>query len=270
MKEQIRSAFCGQVDSVVSRIVVAAYGGGTNSTAMLIECARRHERVDLIMFADTGGERPHTYEYVHRFSDWLVANEMPPITWVRHNGMDESLEHNCLRIKSLPSLAYGYKKCSLKFKIQPQEKYCNNWAPAKDEWKAGRKIVKLIGFDADEAHRAEKGEVIEDKYQRRYPLIEWDMGRDECISVIDEAGLCQPGKSSCFFCPATKPHEIRQLLAVYPDLAERALVIENNAKLISMKGLGRSFAWRDLLAQAELFDDGYATTPELSCDCYDG
>lgn len=249
-------------------LTVASYGSGINSTAMLIEKVIRGEKVDLILFADTGAERPHTYQYLERFQGWLMERGYGPIRVVRKAGNGETLEENCLRMHMLPSLAYGYKSCSHKYKIQPQDKYCNNWEPAKTEWKAGRKIIKLIGFDADEEHRAKIPE--DDKYIYKYPLVEWDMGRDECIKTIEDAGLCLPGKSACFFCPSTKITEIRQLAQNYPELAERAIAMEQNAELTTVKGLGRRFAWRDVIAQGEMFSDGYSSTPEMLCGCYDG
>ncbi len=252
----------------MTNLIVASYGGGTNSTAELIEYANRGLHIDLILFADTGGEKPHTYKYVEIFSRWLVEHGLPKIITVRKAGNGETLEENCLRCNMLPSIAYGFKSCSHKYKIQPQDKYCNNWQPAKDEWKAGRKVIKLIGYDADEEHRAK---IPEDaKYIYKYPLVEWDMGRDECIKTIEDAGLCLPGKSACYFCPSSKPTEIRQLASLYPELMERALAMERNAELTSIKGLGRGFAWVDLLRQSEMFDDDYSHTPEMACGCYDG
>lgn len=109
-----------------------------------------------------------------------------------------------------------------------------------------------------------------DKYDLRYPLVEWDWGREECVQAIEDAGLCQPGKSACFFCPASKVTEIRQLAQNYPDLAARAVAMEKNAELPTVKGLGRRFAWADVLQQGEMFGDDYALTPEMICGCYDG
>ena len=43
---------------------VVGYGGGTDSTAMLIGLWKHHIPVDLILFADPGGEQPHTYVYL--------------------------------------------------------------------------------------------------------------------------------------------------------------------------------------------------------------
>ena len=71
--------------------------------------------------------------------------------------------------------------------------------------------------------------------------------RDECIYEIRKENLPLPLKSSCFFCPNMRPHEIMELNALYPHLAERALKIESNAELTTIKGLGRRFAWSDLL-----------------------
>src|SRR5205823_7045341 len=40
--------------------LVVAYGLGVDSTALLVEFARRGIRPDLILFADTRGEKPET------------------------------------------------------------------------------------------------------------------------------------------------------------------------------------------------------------------
>ena len=42
---------------------IVSFGGGTNSTAMIIGMYLHKIPIDLILFADTGGEQPHTYEF---------------------------------------------------------------------------------------------------------------------------------------------------------------------------------------------------------------
>lgn len=244
---------------------IVSYGGGINSTAMLIECVNRKIPVDLILFADTGGEKPHTYEYVKTFSEWLQKHDYPEIITVRKAGNGETLEENCIRMNMLPSLAYGFKGCSQKYKIQPQDKFCNNYQPIKDLWGVGQRVVKYIGYDADEPHRVK--DYPSDKYIYRYPLVEWDMGRDECIQTIKDSDLCLPGKSACFFCPASRISEIKALKAQYPELAGRAIKMEENAHLTSVKGLGRSFSWKNVLSTEDMFEDNYI---EIDCGCYDG
>jgi hypothetical protein len=250
---------------------VVAFGGGVDSTAMIIGLIEKKRPIDLILFADTGGERPSTYDHINVFNNWLVAKGYPSITVVkkvRKDGSLETLEQECHRRHNLPSIAYGFKSCSQKHKIQPQDKFLNHWQPAKDCWKNELKVVKYIGYDAGESHRAENAAKRADpKYSYEYPLIEWGWEREECLEVIQKAGIKNPGKSACFFCPSSKKHEIVELSEKYPDLLQRALAIEEQAELTSIKGLGRSFSWKKIIelhqAQQPLPFTGF----DLPCEC---
>lgn len=248
--------------------VVVAYGGGTNSTAMLIELARRQSPVNLILFADTGGEKPETYRYVKTFSAWCQAHGLPAILKIHRTnfrGIFETLEQMCLRLKVLPAIAYGWKTCSLKYKKEPQDKYLNHWPPARTAWNRGQQVIKLIGYDADEPQRAKP--FSDDKYLVKYPLIEWGWGRAECLAAIDRVGLARPGKSACFFCPSSTKIEIIQIKK-NPILWRRALRLERVAAAGehaggSTRGLGRSLTWPEKIKQ------GKSCEIEKPCDCYD-
>jgi len=250
---------------------VVAYGGGTNSTAMLAWMHDNGVSPDLILFADTGGEKPHTYTHVAEVSDWCASVGFPSITIVRKRGykfIGETLEENCLRKTMLPSIAYGYKGCSLKYKVQPQDMYCNNHEGCKEVWANGGKVTKYIGYDADEERRAK---ITSDaKYDYVYPLIGAGWGREECVEAIAKAGLRQPGKSACFFCPSSKKAEIIDLQKRYPDLLGRALFMESNAITTNVKGLGRSFSWREFLEKQSEPDQFSDVGKEMDCGCYDG
>ena len=232
---------------------MVSYGGGANSTALLIGLHQHRIPVDLILFADTGAEHPHTYAYLEVMDRWLKDHGMPPITRVyktTRDGKRLTLEDECLQSCSLPSIAYGFKRCSLKHKIGPQEKFCNNYPPCREVWNSGKKVVKFIGYDAGEGYRSDKvllGDLADRKYSKWYPLMEWGWTRDDCIRQIEAAGLPQPGKSSCLFCPSMKPDEITALREQHPDLFRRALALEDNARknLKTVKGLGRNYSWRE-------------------------
>ena len=263
-------------------LTIASYGGGVNSTAMLIGAHERGESVDLILFADTGGEKPETYAFVNRFSRWLVSRGMPEIITVRKTtkrqgrynapGVSLTLEQHSLQTGTLPAVAYGMKSCSLKFKRDPQNEYVKNWQPAVDAWASGEKLTKLIGYDAGEAHR-QAAAPDDSGYLNRYPLIEWGWGREGCEAAITRAGLCVPPKSSCFFCPNMKEWEILELKERHPELLERALQIERNAgpNLIVIKGLARDITWQQIVdydrRQGNLLP---ARADAMPCECYDG
>lgn len=249
---------------------IVAFGGGVDSTAMILGLIEKQAPIDLILFADTGAERPETYDHIQNFSSWLVSKGYPAITIVnrvRKDGTKETLEQECHRRKNLPSIAYGFKSCSQKHKIAPQDKYLNHWQPAIDYWATGDKCVKYIGYDAGESHRADNAAKREDvKYSYKYPLIEWGWERDECLKIIQKYGF-KVGKSACFFCPSSKPKEIVDLYEKHPDLVERALNIEKQAELTSIKGLGRSYAWSEVIfmhkSQMKLPFVGF----DLPCEC---
>ena len=256
--------------------LVASYGGGVNSKAMLIEWRNRGMPIPrLIMFADTGGEKPATYAEVESFSAWLESVGYPPIAVVRSTGKHGTLEAECLTQETLPSLAFGWKKCSDKYKARPQNNYVSAIETVRELWKTGGKVLKLIGIDAGEQRRAA---ITQDKrYNYRYPLVEWDIDRDECVKIIEAEGLPVPTKSSCFFCPASKKHEILSLANDHPDLFARAVAMEENAakNLDTVKGLGRRFAWGEFVAETRrkelaVLPDPDAAGSEEPCMCYDG
>ena len=83
------------------------YGGGVNSTALLIGLHQHRIPVDLILFADTGAEHPHTYAYLDIMDRWLKDHGMPPITRVyktTRDGKRLTLEQECLQSGTLPSI----------------------------------------------------------------------------------------------------------------------------------------------------------------------
>lgn len=246
---------------------IVSYGGGDNSAAMLVCLYDRAQRPDAIVFADTGGEMPRTYRHMwEHMQPWLEKIGFPSITIVRgdtpQQRKDSSLEAQQLRLRSIPSRAFGYGQCSSEWKIRPMEKWCVE--------RFGRGYVKLIGFHADEAHRRLR--TISVGYTVEYPLIEMDWGLEECIAACRRVGLPPPGKSSCFYCPSKRPDQIRALKREEPTLADRALVME--AQWLekdgggTVKGLGRHWSWAQLLAQGELFDPPASAPEECGEACF--
>ena len=65
-------------------MLTVSYGGGTNSTAMLVGLKNRGITPDAITFADTGGEKPHTLLHVSAMQEWCSAVGFPPITVVAY------------------------------------------------------------------------------------------------------------------------------------------------------------------------------------------
>lgn len=137
--------------------VLAAWGAGVDSTAMLIELVERGETIDHVLFADTGAEKPATYAFVPVFIAWLEARQVP-VSVVRYEPKSfknfppyRTLDENCFTNGTLPSISFGFSSCSQKWKIAPQNAWADSWEPARRAWAGGGKVVKLIGYDCSPA-----------------------------------------------------------------------------------------------------------------------
>lgn len=248
---------------------VVSFGGGVNSTAMLLGMYEREMRPDLILFADTGGEKPETYRHRDEFNAWLVKHGMPEIMTVREER--RTLEQECLDGHTLPSIVTGMRSCSDKHKMRPQKRYVAELPAAREIWENGGSVTRFIGFDAGEPWRVKESE--SGRYVNRFLLIEWGWDRDACLAAFARHNLPAPPKSSCFFCPEMREWEIVQLAQEHPELAKRAIEMEhNNTALYGVKGLKRTTSFEAIIdfynRQGEL---PILNMPSrMPCMCYDG
>ena len=80
---------------------VVSYGGGVDSTAMIIFIIKNGLPLDYVVFSDTGDEMPETYEYLEVMRKYLKKRNIPfVIVKVRNN---TSLSDRCLKRKVVPS-----------------------------------------------------------------------------------------------------------------------------------------------------------------------
>ncbi|HVX00145.1 MAG TPA: hypothetical protein VHA52_06910 [Candidatus Babeliaceae bacterium] len=225
------------IEELVRQPIIVAYGLGVDSTAALVEMHKRGIRPDAILFADTGDEKQETYDYLPVVNAWLQSVGFPQVTVVRYQPVNfknwppyATLGENCLTNGTLPSLAFGFKSCSLKWKVVPQNKWADAWPMAVDCWRSGGRVKKMIGYDAspkDKKRYAHSQGLEDDKYEYWYPLIEWNMDREACKRAILATGLPVPPKSACKFCPATQPEELKQYRK---DYLRYIVIMEARAK----------------------------------------
>lgn len=242
---------------------IVSYGAGVDSTGTLVNLHRKGLRPDAVVFADTGGEKPATYAYIATVNEFLRYAKFPEVTVVRYQPRTSTyrtLEEESLQKSTLPSKAFGFGRCSDKWKVRAQSQWLRQWEPAISARKDGVSVIRAISFEAGEEHRMlrakeDAGAVI------WYPLIEWGWTREECIEAVAAVGLMVPPKSACFFCPSSKKAEILQLAKDHPELAARAVAMEDRARpgLTDIVGLGRRFSWRTFL---EADEEGRKAIPE--------
>nr|WP_260988170.1 phosphoadenosine phosphosulfate reductase [Streptomyces sp. CFMR 7] len=187
---------------------VISYGGGVQSTALLVLAARREIDFSTFLFANVGddSEHPATLAYVREIAIPYAAGaglEIHELERQRRSGATETLMQRLNRpdTRSIPipvrmaNGAPGRRNCTADFKIKVVGRWLREHGAT-----AEHPAAVGIGISLDEIHRAnrrrsESHEVIE------YPLLDLGLRRDDCERIIAEAGLPVPPKSSCFFCP---------------------------------------------------------------------
>ncbi len=232
--------------------LVVSFGGGVDSTAMLIEMKNRGIRPDVILFADTGAERPGTYIHIEVMKAWTRRVGFPEINTVKYTppiAPYKNLEGESLKNQALPALAFGRHSCSMKWKVGPQNR------ELKELGIGPRRHA--IGLDDSPADRKRAGRFAEKAFEAPgvsfwYPLQEWGIDRQRCEAIIEAEGLRVPMKSCCFFCPGMKRVEIQEQARENPGLYQRALDMEANFRSgrhfrpDGVQGLGRNWAWKDV------------------------
>lgn len=205
--------------SVTLRMI--SFGAGVQTTALAILNATGrvdNPARDLVM-ADTGGEKPETYAYLREhFEPWVKAHGLTLHT-VRV--ARETLEEESLRRRMVPTIHTRW--CTQNHKIRVLLRWMR-------EHGATRKTPAdvQIGISADESHRARNG--WPRLYERkRWPLCEMRITRADCHQIIAEAGLPQPVKSGCWYCPFQARNGWISLASSRPDLMARAVAMEANA-----------------------------------------
>lgn len=107
-------------------VLCCCAGLGTDTFGYIVGLVERGERPDLFTFADTGAERPLTYEMLHVINDYLSKHGFPPVVVVQLTPPKSNyttIEENMLENKTMPSIVYQMKSCSLRWKKAPQDEW---------------------------------------------------------------------------------------------------------------------------------------------------
>ncbi len=201
---------------------VVSYGGGVNSTAMIIFLVDNGFPVDHVVFSDTGSEMPDTYAFLPVMAKYLKERDIPFVIVSTRSGV--SLYERSFRRKVFPSMIWRW--CTRDMKVKPCYAFYKTLKS---------RIYQYMGFDAGESHRMKPA--TEDYVTNLYPLVDFGIDRDGCVEIIRKAGLPVPPKSGCPFCPFNSMDRWEDLYRNYPDLFQEAIDLEENSKHFGTQSL---------------------------------
>jgi hypothetical protein len=117
------------------------------------------------------------------------------------------------------------RRCTYDHKIIPITKKVRQLAAIK----RGQKTVgavQWIGISLDEVHRMKPSRDTWSKH--RWPLIEKEMTRHDCMRWMDKNGFPTPPRSACTYCPFHSDSEWRRLKNAEPDAFAAAVQFERD------------------------------------------
>lgn len=245
---------------------ILSLGGGTQSCALaLMSAAGDLPRLDHVVFADTQGELPETYEYLEYLAGALAAADIP-LHIVTAGSLEEALLSTERTMSNPTPPAHvenpdGSKgrisqyRCSYDYKRRIIERKVRQLCGGRGAWKRPYAVEQWIGFSTDELGRCRPADVCYCGHKAKrhtadsrcrdeckcggewepwqvnvWPLIDLRFRREDTIRWFAEHGHPTPPRSACWFCPNGGNDRWQALRHEHPDLFERACKIDDTIR----------------------------------------
>src|SRR5947208_2916595 len=163
---------------------ILSYGGGINTTALMILLIKRRMPLDEAVFADTGAELPETYRNIRLAKRYLGKRGIPLRVVKSKNG---TLLETCKRRRVIPSQIWRWS--TRDYKITPIRAYYRSLKSH---------IYEYLGIAYDEVERIKAS--TDSNITSSFPLVDEKMTREDCVRMIKREGFPIPTKSGCYFC----------------------------------------------------------------------
>ncbi|CAH9011948.1 putative ribosomal L7Ae/L30e/S12e/Gadd45 family protein [Vibrio phage 434O48-1] len=221
------------------RIQVFSSGLGTQSCGIAVMIYLGIlPKPDLIVAADTGRESSQAIEYNKKHIAPLMEEIGVPFLIVHKDSFPElgktyDLIDEDPKTKTdvlLPMFiddgvssgkASGF--CSSLWKTQTVHRAVNKFFGSKETSRRG--VDQWIGMSIDEYQRVK---FPEGKWQKKYPLVDMALNRQQVISISEKFGLPTPPRSACFMCPNKKDEEWIDMKENAPEDFKMAIEVEKH------------------------------------------
>jgi hypothetical protein len=230
-------------DDGKKHIHVLSYGGGTQSTALLLMALRGEVngvQPDYIIFSDTGWEPKHIYDQVEKINAYIKKEFGREIIYTSGGNLKEDLIRAAKtgsRVASLPYHTLGnpeegkkaegmaMRQCTGDYKVEPVKKKVRELLGYKPRERVKEVVHMWKGISSDEIQRVKpimrtikkngKSEQVPCTWRvAEHPLVEvLSVDRSHCIAYVEKLGLGTMYGSSCVGCPFHDNHmwlEIKQ------------------------------------------------------------
>lgn len=249
----IQNSLFGKPPDTETRWTVLNLGAGVQSSTLALMAAAGEitPMPDFAIFADTQAEPKSVYTWL----DWLEKQLPFPVHRVTAGNMTEHMmtmrtaKDGRVWTKSMipafmqaPDGSIGLlgRSCTADYKIAPILKNLRRLCGIKRGEK-NVQITQWIGISYDEIQRMKPSR---DAWtQHRWPLIEREMRRHDCIAWLKRNGFPEPPRSACVYCPFHSSKEWRKLKDDEPEAFAEAVRVEKELQRTKAKAADRSIPW---------------------------
>jgi len=211
-------------------------GAGVQSSTLALMAAAGEitPMPDFAIFADTQAEPKSVYTWL----DWLEKQLPFPVHRVTRGNMTTDMmafrtakdgrvwtKSTIPAFMQAPDGSIGLlgRSCTADYKIAPILKNLRRLCGIKRGEKQVQ-ITQFIGISYDEIQRMKPSR---DKWtQHRWPLVELEMRRHDCIAWLKQRGFPEPPRSACSYCPFHSNKEWRRLKEHEPEAFTEAVRVE--------------------------------------------
>jgi hypothetical protein len=229
-----------EYDDEKKHVHVISYGAGTQSTAMLLKSLKGEINgviPDYIIFADTGWEPKHIYEWLNKVNEHIKKKYNREIHIASNGSLFEDAmrgRHTGSRFASMPFFTVhseGKKgmvrrQCTNEYKITPVNKKIRELLGYKPRQRVKEMVHMWKGISTDEIQRVKPSK--ERWITAEHPLVDLvDMDRTDCIKYVENEGIGTPPKSACIGCPFRDNKSWLEIIQKDPEGFEQAIVLDD-------------------------------------------
>ena len=203
----------GYTKEMTEKIIVSS-SFGKDSTAMIHLMLEKGERIDEVMYFETGWDFPEMNDHI-RLVEEKTGIKTVRIRYYRY--FDEMLA-----LWGWPARRGGW---CVALKIRSCHKL----------FRGLHGTVECIGFAKNEIGRTKRRSMTEKKWPVRFPLIEYGYTTKDTLQYCRDLGYTWGGlydvfkRGSCFCCPKARPGRREKLREHYPLLYLRCLAMDKLA-----------------------------------------
>tara|TARA_R110000824_G_C15170440_1_gene672855 strand:+ start:118 stop:951 length:834 start_codon:yes stop_codon:yes gene_type:complete len=240
-----------------------ALGAGVQSSALLVLACTddRVPKPDVAIFADTGDEPQYVYDYLKILTKYAKPYGVDVVIatgGVLSESVFKAKEtgNNFLKIPVYTRTeGHGMlrRRCTADYKITPVAKKVRELLGYRPRQRIKKRVRAMLGISLDEMQRMKESWFP--YIVNTFPLIDLGIRREHCLEICSDAGLPEPSKSACVYCPYHSDKHWQWMKDIFP--AEFAKAVEFDRQL------------RNVNRQTEIGNDDLAFFVHKSCQPLD-